>query len=537
MKLRWLLVAAGALLVVLAGALAALPWLVDTPKVQAYISQQASQALGRPVRFASLSIALLPRPAVRLRGLSVADDPRFGATPFLTVEEGRLAMRLRPLLSGRVELTHLTLDGLRAEIVEDGGRLNIATLGAGASAPRAAPKPGGGPAAGGPAVAGLLSQVRIANGALRYQRRGARGGEWRLEDIAVTLAITGRGDGLAVEGRAVGQPGAIHLRIAEGTLSLAAGRPLAEAPLRARVDLEAGDVAALAAALFGSPTVAGPIKARLELGGTVAKPAATGELRFERLNLSEQRPQCSRPSRRTLALQDLRVPVTLLPARLESQPLRAQVAGGSLSVSVTADLQTVPGALVRTLALRDISAKGVQLSPILVDYLCQSYAVSGPLDLTGEALLRPADPWRTLGGAGRLQIGHGKVVGAGALRVLRDVAELAGVLTPLFAGEKELRPGNSPLDFDAITATYRIAGGVVSTEDLLYRSRAMTVAGAGTYRLLDGWVDMAVTLSSGRTQVKAEVTGSSAGTLRVIPTAIRSGERGGIRKLLERLLR
>ncbi|OGK81889.1 MAG: hypothetical protein A2X52_21405 [Candidatus Rokubacteria bacterium GWC2_70_16] len=537
MKLRWLLVAAGALLLVVVGALAALPWLVDTPKVQAYISQQASQALGRPVRFASLSIELLPRPAVRLRGLSVADDPRFGAAPFLTVEEGRFGLRLRPLFSGRVELTDLTLDRLRVEIVEDGGRLNIATLGAGASAARSAPRPAGGVAAGAPAAAGLVSQVRIANGALRYQKRGARGGEWRLEDIAVTLAINARGDGLALEGRAVAQPGAIRLRIAEGTLALGAGRPLAEAPLRARVDIEARDVAALAAALLASPALAGPVKGRLELGGTASQPAATGELRFERLALSEQRPQCPPPTRRMLALQDLRVPVALAPARLESRPLQAQVAGGSLSMSVTADLQTAPVAAIKTLTLRGISVKGVQLSLLLVDYLCLGYAVSGPLDLTGEALLRPADPWRTLGGAGQLQIGRGKVVGVGALRVLREVAALAGVLTPLLAGEKEPHPGDSPLDFDAITATYRIAGGVVSTDDLLYRSGAMTLAGAGTYGLLDGRVDMAVTLTSGRTQVKAQVTGSSAGSLRVIPTGIRSGERGGIRKLLERLLR
>src|SRR3972149_1833113 len=131
-------------------------------------------------------------------------------------------------------------------------------------------------------------------------------------------------------------------------------------------------------------------------------------------------------------------------------------------MSVTADLQTAPVAAIKTLTLRGISVKGVQLSLLLVDYLCLGYAVSGPLDLTGEALLRPADPWRTLGGAGQLQIGRGKVVGAGARRVLREVAALAGVLTPLLAGEKEPHPGDSPLDFDAITATYRIAGGVVS---------------------------------------------------------------------------
>jgi uncharacterized protein YhdP len=129
------------------------------------------------------------------------------------------------------------------------------------------------------------------------------------------------------------------------------------------------------------------------------------------------------------------------------------------------------------------------------------------------------------------------VTGEGALRVLRDVAALSGVLTPLLTGDGDARRSGSPLDFDAISATYRITAGIVRTEDLLYRSGGMTLAGAGTYALADGRVDMAVTVTSGRTQVTAQVTGSSAGSLRVIPTGIRAGERGGVRKLLERLLR
>jgi hypothetical protein len=36
---------------------------------------------------------------------------------------------------------------------------------------------------------------------------------------------------------------------------------------------------------------------------------------------------------------------------------------------------------------------------------------------------------------------------------------------------------------------------------------------------------------------EAQVSGSSRGTLRVVPTDITDRERGGIRKLLERLLR
>jgi AsmA protein len=536
-RLRWILAAAGVLLLLVVGALAALPWLVDTPKVQAYISQHASQALGRPVTFASLSIALLPRPAVRLRGLSVADDPRFGTAPFLTVEEGRVGLRLRPLLSGRVELTDLTLDRLRIEVVEEGGRLNVATLGAQTSPARGTPRAGGGAPGGASAAAGLVSQIRITDGALHYQKRGVKGGDWRLEDMTFTLQANGRGDGLLFKGQAVAQPGGVRLGIPEATLSLGGGRALAEAPLRALLDIEAKDMAALGGAFLASPSLAGPVKGRLEVSGTVSQLAASGELRLERLTVSEQRPHCPAPTRRQLALQDVRVPVALTPIRLDLRPLQAQVNGGSASAHLTADLQTAPVMAVRTLTLKAITVKGMQLSPLLVDYLCQAYAVSGPLDLTGEAVLRPADPWRTLSGAGTLQIGRGKVVGTGAMRTLRDVAELAGALSPLHRREQESRPGASPLDFDAITATYRIAGGVVSTEDLLYRSGTMTLAGAGTYRLQDGTVDMAVTLTQGRAQVKAQVTGSSGGALRVVPTDITYRERGGIKKLLERLLR
>jgi len=535
-KLRWVLVAAGALLLLVIGALAALPWLVDTPKVQAYISQQASQALGRPVKFASLSIALLPRPAVRLRGLSVADDPRFGATPFLTVEEGRVGLRLRPLLSGRVEFTDLTLDRPRLEIVEEGGRLNVATLGAPAATLRGAPRTGGGVPGGAPAAAALVSGVNITNGALHYRKRGVTGGAWRLEEMTVTLSPSARGDGLRLEGQATVQPGGVKLRVPEATLALGGGRALAEAPLHALVDIEAKDVAALGAALLASPSLAGPVTGRLELGGTVSQPTASGELRLERLTIAEQHPRCAPPARRQLTIEEVRVPVALTPLRLDSRPLQARLASGSVSAHVTAELQTAPVPAVKTLSLTALTVKGMQLSPVLVDYLCQGHAVSGPLDLTGEATLRPADPWRSLSGAGQLQIGRGKVVGVAAMRTLRDVAELAGELSALLSAEKESRPGASLLDFDAITASYTIIGGVASTEDLLYRSGAMTLAGAGTYGLADGRVDMAVTLTQGRTQVKARVTGEG-GSLRVIPTSIRHGERGGVRKLLERLLR
>src|SRR4029434_1712225 len=98
-----------ALVVLVLGGLLALPLLLDTPAIQTYASQAASHALGRPVKFDRRSISALPLPTVRLRGLQVADDPSFGPGPFITVTEGRMRIRIRPLLQGRVELADLTL--------------------------------------------------------------------------------------------------------------------------------------------------------------------------------------------------------------------------------------------------------------------------------------------------------------------------------------------------------------------------------------------------------------------------------------------
>jgi uncharacterized protein involved in outer membrane biogenesis len=80
---KWLagVLAAIVLLAVAAGL--ALPFLVDTPRVQTVIAGSAAQALGRPVKFAAVSLSLLPLPAIELRGREVAADPAFGPAPVL----------------------------------------------------------------------------------------------------------------------------------------------------------------------------------------------------------------------------------------------------------------------------------------------------------------------------------------------------------------------------------------------------------------------------------------------------------------------
>ena len=130
---KWLLGVVAVLVILVVVAAAALPRLVDTPRIQSYIASSATQALGRPVRFSSVSIRVLPLPAVELHDLEVAEDPKFGTEPFLKLDVGRVRLRLLPLLTGRVELGDILLRKPVVTLIQGAdGRLNIASLGAAA---------------------------------------------------------------------------------------------------------------------------------------------------------------------------------------------------------------------------------------------------------------------------------------------------------------------------------------------------------------------------------------------------------------------
>src|SRR2546422_10018948 len=149
MRALWWTVGVLVVVVVVAiAAIVAVPFVVDPPRVQALIASNASQALGRPVKFASVSVVVFPRPAVELHGLEVGEDPQFGTAPFLRLDTGRLALRVRPLLVGRVEFGDLVLERPVIALIQNpDGQLNVASLGTAES--RARPGGGAGGAVGG----------------------------------------------------------------------------------------------------------------------------------------------------------------------------------------------------------------------------------------------------------------------------------------------------------------------------------------------------------------------------------------------------
>ena len=538
--LKWLvgIVAAVVLLAIVAAI--ALPYLVDNTRVQALIASNASQAVGRPVKFTSLSIALFPLPAVELHKLEIAEDPQFGAAPFLTLETGRIRLKLRPLFSGRVEFGDITLERPLIAIIQSAdGRLNVASLGP-TGEPRTASRPGkpSGAGAGG-TIAAIAAQVNIKKGAVTYVARGKEGAgtPYRVEDLDLTL--TGQGMQLNFKGALKVVPGDLAVKLADGVVALNGARAVSEAPIRGRVTIEGKDVSRLVAAVAGpTPAISGPIAGTFSLGGTVAAPKVSGDVEMAKPSVTQTNTACPEPKQRVLSLNALKIAGASYGGnRFQSRPVTTSIGKGTISLNLTATLEH--GVRVQ---LGDLALKQIPIERVLVDYLCQGYAVSGPLDLTG-AVAFGADLFNTLDGAGDLRIGPGKVVGPQALALIGTVVRVGGAVSSLLATDLPSTLFASPVDFDSITGTWKVTNGVLTTRDLLYSSRAMKIGVAGEYGLATGRVNADLKVNHGRGEIRAKVTGNAASpSVRVDPASV-VGEGGrqkveeGIQDLLKRFKR
>jgi len=542
--MKWVLGIVAAIVVLAIAALLAVPYIVDTPRIQAYIQSNASQTLGRPVKFTSVSVRVLPLPAVELHELEVAEDPKFGTTPFLKLKTGRIRLRLLPLLTGRVELGDIVLDKPVVTVVQAAdGRLNISTLGTGAGpkpggesgkSPGEPGRPSGSSNAGGAGVA--ISRVSLDGGVVTYVAHGKGEAltQYRLEDLDVT--VTGGATQLAFKGDTKVQPGGLTLKLSDGIIGLQPGHPLTDASLRGKVAVEGKDIKDLAAAAAGpSPQIGGGLKGTLALGGTVGAPTASGEVQMSPLTATQTQPSCPEPKRRTLTVPSLKLNVAWQEQRLTARPLTASLADGTIATQLTVTLGR--GVHVQ---LADLGIKTLPLEKVLVDYLCQGYAITGPLDLTGGIAFDAGDMLNTLNGPGQLKVGRGKVVGSQALALIGSVVRVGGAISALLSADLPTRMFDSPLDFDSITGTYQITNGTATTKDLLYTSRAMKVLIAGDYGIANGRMNIDMTINHGRGEIKAKVTGTtSSPSVRVAPgTLLKDLDTGkggkGLQDLLKR---
>jgi hypothetical protein len=513
-RFRWVLWGFAAIVVLAIAAAAALPRLVDAPRVQSYIASSVSQTLGRPVKFEAVSVAVLPWPAVTVHQLEVADDPRFGTAPFLRLDRAAFRLRLRPLLSGRAEFGEIVLRSPEVVLLQGpGGQWNVASLGASRepAAPSRAPRGGGG--AGGGAALG--SRIRVTDGIVRYEDRGKGGGRYRLDKV--DLLVKGGQHPLAFEGSANLVPGDAKLEIADGTVAPAPGRPLFDAPVGGRITVKGTNLGHVAVPALGPATsLDGAFEGALTLSGHVGNPRAAGRVEITPLRIHRVEPQCPEPRRRTLGLTGLTLEATWSGGTLVGKPVTTGLGKGTVSTTLTASLD---GGL--RVELRDLAVSAVPVEKVLVDFLCHGYAVSGPLELTGALAFGAADPVGSLTGEGRLRVGPGQLVGPQALRLAAGVVRAGGAVSALLGGQVPADLGASPLAYESIVGTYQIDRGRLTTRDLLFTSRDFRLAVAGEYDLGSGRLNLDVTVNPGRNALRARVTGTAASpSIRVHPSGL-----------------
>lgn len=237
------------------------------------IRHELEQAVGRAVAFDTLELSFWGPPSLAFNNVTVQDNPRFAATPFVHSRRLKVSVRWLSLLRGEPEITSLVLEEPEIQLIRDeDGNLNIFETDTLESTPHALP-PLRLPATG----------VQANGGSLHFiDRSSDPPAELHLRDLSITLFRS--------------EHNTIHIDIA-GTLADEESKPFlvkgAIGPVtpepdwsQSPIDLEI-QVASLPRAIVSRSLaviadrvppylhVSGPLEISAHLVGTIAEPRVT----------------------------------------------------------------------------------------------------------------------------------------------------------------------------------------------------------------------------------------------------------------------
>lgn len=195
--MKKLLIGLLTVIVLLIGALLALPFLVDLAAYQDQYKPLIEEALNRKIALQGIRLTIWPRIGARVAGFTVMDDPTFSADPFASLTSLDVGVKLLPLLSQRVEIEEITFrDPLITVIKNKDGITNLSTVGPRTARPAAPQKPE--PQQGDPLQAlALLSVDRLSidGGTLIYRDLSkASPQEYQVQRLNVTLTAVHLGE-------------------------------------------------------------------------------------------------------------------------------------------------------------------------------------------------------------------------------------------------------------------------------------------------------------------------------------------------------
>lgn len=228
------LVILAAVVVVILIILAALPLLINVDRFRPQLESQLSSALGRDVHIGKLSLSAFAG-HVTASELSISDDPAFSRDPFITAKELEVNASLMPLLTGRLQVSSVTLvEPVVTLIHSPQGKWNFSSLGNTAE-PGAKKKPSSAPNV-------SVGELNIKDGRITVirQARGKKAPSL-YTDVAVTAKNVSMTSKMPFEVSAT-TPGNGRLSV-EGTVGALNREDAAKTPLDAKIKLEHVDLA------------------------------------------------------------------------------------------------------------------------------------------------------------------------------------------------------------------------------------------------------------------------------------------------------
>jgi AsmA protein len=172
----------------------AIPFFINANTFRPKLEAELTSALGRDVKVGNLSLSLFSG-SVSADDISIADDPAFSKSPFVTAKSFKVGVEMMPLIfSKTLNVTELTLNTPEISLVksENGEKWNFSSVGQSAgqpAQPAEAKKPETQPAAGGSSTANLsVAKLNISDGRLTLSR-AASSEKPRVYD-KVNIAVT-----------------------------------------------------------------------------------------------------------------------------------------------------------------------------------------------------------------------------------------------------------------------------------------------------------------------------------------------------------
>ena len=262
--------------------------LVNIDRFRPQLAQAMSAALGRDVGMGRISLSLLSGSAV-VEDLSIADDPAFGRTPFLTAKAVRVGIAWLPLVTSK----HLRVESLRLQEPQltlrrsAAGAWNFSTLAASSSATAAGPQ-----SSSSSSLTLSIDRLSITKGQVVVETAAARARRAVYQDLAVDvhdISATSRFQ-FAI-GLATPAGGTLD---ANGSAGPIGATGLGSTPFEAVIDATHVDIAR-SGFLDPGAGLAGIIDLHLRTASNGARISASGTLRGDKLQLVPGASPASQP--------------------------------------------------------------------------------------------------------------------------------------------------------------------------------------------------------------------------------------------------